>query len=166
MLERERERGAESNRKLLHLFIAGKSTALVPEFAVEDMPSAELQPWFLCLQWRTCPWAEHSDEDYDYYSSTFQWHKHITFTINTIPMHIYVHFHYNYYMKCSKNTYLLHGTTALEELWQPHIFSSIHAYKLFLKASRISRVIGILERIGYNLINSKESIKVITTRIK
>ena len=28
---------------------------------MEDLPSAELQPCFLRLQWRICPWAEHSD---------------------------------------------------------------------------------------------------------
>ena len=41
----KREWGVESNRKLLHLFIPGKTAALVPEFVVEDLPSAELQPW-------------------------------------------------------------------------------------------------------------------------
>ena len=46
-----------------HLFISGKTAALVPEFAVEHLPSAELQPWFLHFQWRTCPWAEDSDDD-------------------------------------------------------------------------------------------------------
>ena len=30
--------------------IPGKTAALVPEFAVEDLPSAELQPRFLRLQ--------------------------------------------------------------------------------------------------------------------
>ena len=45
--------------------IPGKTAALVPEFAVEDLPLAELLPRFLCLQWRTCPWAEHSDDDDD-----------------------------------------------------------------------------------------------------
>ena len=24
----------------------------------------KLQPWFLSLQWKTCPWTEHSDDDY------------------------------------------------------------------------------------------------------
>ena len=38
---------------------------MVPEFAVQDLPSAELQPRFLRLQGRTCPWAEHSDDDDD-----------------------------------------------------------------------------------------------------
>ena len=42
-----------------------KLQTLVPEFAVEDLPSAELQPRFLRLQWRSCPWAEHSDDDDD-----------------------------------------------------------------------------------------------------
>ena len=57
--------GVESNGKLPHLFIPSKTATLeaefkvedmplnrtavlVPEFrAVEDLPSAELQPWFL-----------------------------------------------------------------------------------------------------------------------
>ena len=51
--EREGEWGAESNGKLQHLFIPNKTSALVPEFAVEDLPLVELQ---------TCPWAEHSDD--------------------------------------------------------------------------------------------------------
>ena len=46
----KREWGAESNGKLSHLFIPGKTAALIPEFAVEDLPSAELQHWFLRLQ--------------------------------------------------------------------------------------------------------------------
>ena len=33
----KREWGAESNGKLPHLFIPGKTAALVPEFAVEDL---------------------------------------------------------------------------------------------------------------------------------
>ena len=40
------EWGAENNGKLAHLFIPSKTAALVPELAVEDLPSAELQPWF------------------------------------------------------------------------------------------------------------------------
>ena len=32
-------------------------------FAVEDLPSADLQPRFRRLQRRTCPWAEHSNDD-------------------------------------------------------------------------------------------------------
>ena len=38
--------------------IPGKTAALVSEFVVEDLPSAKLQHGFLCLQSRTCPWAE------------------------------------------------------------------------------------------------------------
>ena len=34
----KREWGAESNGKLLHLFITNKTAVLVPEFAVEDLP--------------------------------------------------------------------------------------------------------------------------------
>ena len=45
--------------------IPGKTGALVPEFALDDLPSAELQPRFLRLQRRTCPWAEYYDDDDD-----------------------------------------------------------------------------------------------------
>ena len=34
----KRERGAESNGKLAHLFIPSKTAAYVPEFAMEDLP--------------------------------------------------------------------------------------------------------------------------------
>ena len=34
----KREWGAESNRKLPHLFVRSKSATLVPEFALEDLP--------------------------------------------------------------------------------------------------------------------------------
>ena len=46
----KRDWGADSNRKVPHLFIPSKTAALVLEFAVEDLPSAELQPWFLRLK--------------------------------------------------------------------------------------------------------------------
>ena len=59
----KREWGAESNGWVSHLFIPGKTAALVPEFAGEDLYSAELQSWFLRLQWKTCPWTKHSDDD-------------------------------------------------------------------------------------------------------
>ena len=36
-----REWGAESNRKLPHIFIPDKTAALGPEFAVEDLSLAE-----------------------------------------------------------------------------------------------------------------------------
>ena len=46
----KREWGAESNGKLPHLFIPGKTAVMV-----------------LALQWNTCPWAEHSEgDDYIY----------------------------------------------------------------------------------------------------
>ena len=57
----QREWSAESEGKLPHLFIPGKTATLVPEFVVE----AELQPWWLILQWKNWPWAEHSDDDDD-----------------------------------------------------------------------------------------------------
>ena len=43
----KREMCAESNRKLPHLIIPGKTADLVPEFALEDLPLSKLQPWFL-----------------------------------------------------------------------------------------------------------------------
>ena len=46
----KREWGAESNEKLPYLFIPSKTAPLVPEFAVENLLSAELQPWCLSLQ--------------------------------------------------------------------------------------------------------------------
>ena len=60
----KREWGAESNESNRTYSIPGKSAALVPEFAVKDLPSAELHPRFLRFQWRTCPWAE-NPVDYD-----------------------------------------------------------------------------------------------------
>ena len=45
--------------------IPGKTADLVSEFAVEDLPSAELQPRFLGLQCRICPCSEPSDDDDD-----------------------------------------------------------------------------------------------------
>ena len=59
----KRKWGAESNGKVPHLFIPGKTVTLVHEFAVEDMPSAELPPRLLRLQWRTCPLSKHFEND-------------------------------------------------------------------------------------------------------
>ena len=45
----KREWGAESNRKLPHLFISSKTATLAPEYAVEDLPlgtTAALVPEF------------------------------------------------------------------------------------------------------------------------
>ena len=58
-----RDWGAESNGKLPHLFITSKTTTLIPEFVVEDLPlgrTAALVPEFAV---KTCPWAEDSDDD-------------------------------------------------------------------------------------------------------
>ena len=41
--------------------VPGKTAVLVSEFAMENLPSAELQPRFRHLEWRTCPWAKHSN---------------------------------------------------------------------------------------------------------
>ena len=45
----KRKWGAESNGKLLHLCIPSKTAVLILEFAVEDLPSPELQPKLLRL---------------------------------------------------------------------------------------------------------------------
>ena len=67
ILKRESER--EWMRKVTGSYctysIPDKTAALVNEFAVEDLPSAELQPRFLSLHYMTCPWVEHSDDDDD-----------------------------------------------------------------------------------------------------
>ena len=56
--EREREREGEGEKEWVRkatgicrtYSIPGKTVALVPEFAVQDLPSVELQPRFLRLQ--------------------------------------------------------------------------------------------------------------------
>ena len=53
----------ESNGKLPHLFNPSKTANLVPKFVVEDLPAAELQLLCLSLQWKTCSWAEQTDDD-------------------------------------------------------------------------------------------------------
>ena len=58
----KREWGAESNGKLPHLFIPSKTAALDPEFAVEDLPSAELQPGFE-REVKDLPLGRTSDDD-------------------------------------------------------------------------------------------------------
>ena len=55
--------GAESNGKLPYLSIPSKTATLIAEFAVEDLPLEELELWFLSIQWKTCPWTEHFDDD-------------------------------------------------------------------------------------------------------
>ena len=46
----KREWGVESNGRYRTYSISGKTVPLVPEFAVDDLPSAELQPRVLRLQ--------------------------------------------------------------------------------------------------------------------
>ena len=61
----KREWGAESNGKLPHLFILSKTANLVPEFTVEDLLLGGTAALVLSLQRKTCPWVEHSDDNYD-----------------------------------------------------------------------------------------------------
>ena len=72
----KRESGAESNVKLPHpIQSLVKLAFLVTEFAVEDLSSAKLQPCFLRLQRRTCPCAEHTDDELNYYNYLrISWH--------------------------------------------------------------------------------------------
>ena len=60
---KKRDWGAGGNGKLPHLSIPSKTATLVPEFAVEDLTSSRTAPLVLNLQWRTCPWAEYSEDD-------------------------------------------------------------------------------------------------------
>ena len=46
----KREGVAETTGSYCTYLTPGKTAALVPEFVVEDLPSAELQPTFLRLQ--------------------------------------------------------------------------------------------------------------------
>ena len=43
--------------------VPGKAAVLVSEFEVENLSSTELQPGFRSLQWRTCRWTKHTDDD-------------------------------------------------------------------------------------------------------
>ena len=60
----EGEWGAESKGKLPHVFIPGKTATLVPELAVEDLPSSELQSWFCDCSERP-GLGQHSDDDFN-----------------------------------------------------------------------------------------------------
>ena len=62
----KREWGVESNGKLPHLFNPSKTAALVPDFAVEDLPVQNCNLGSCaCSEGPTCRWAEHSDDDDD-----------------------------------------------------------------------------------------------------
>ena len=47
--------------------VHGKTAVLVSDFGVEDLPFTDLQPRFWRLEWRTCPWAEHTNDILLYY---------------------------------------------------------------------------------------------------
>ena len=79
MLKREWVRKATGSYRIY--WIPSKIAALVPEFAVEELPSAELQPRFLRLQWRTCLWAEHW---WYIYSFLLPFLFHLIFTLSYI----------------------------------------------------------------------------------
>ena len=103
----KREWGMGSHRTYS---IPGKTAALVPEFAVEDLPSAELQPRFPRLQWWTSPWAEHSDDDDDDDSSRGSF-----FHLPYISFHCFFHYYLVilthhlllwWYVRCGKPAFL------------------------------------------------------------
>ena len=54
----KREWGAVCNGKLPHLFISSKTATLFLSLRWKIFPLKELQPCFLSLQRKTCPWAE------------------------------------------------------------------------------------------------------------
>ena len=58
--------GRKATERYRTYSIPGKTAALVPEFVVEDLPSAELQPRFLRFAMKDLPpWTEHSDDNGD-----------------------------------------------------------------------------------------------------
>ena len=57
--------GCKEQQKLPHLFTPGKTAALVPEFAVEDLPLVELQPWDPALAQKNLPLGRTLDDDDD-----------------------------------------------------------------------------------------------------
>ena len=56
----KREWGAESNGKLLHLFIPSKSQTMVPGFVVEDLPLGRTAALVPEIAVKDLSWAEHS----------------------------------------------------------------------------------------------------------
>ena len=61
----KREWGAESNGKLRHLFNPGKTAALVPEFAVEDLPLGRTAAQVPALVAKDLPLGRTLDDDDD-----------------------------------------------------------------------------------------------------
>ena len=59
----EREWGAESNRKLPHLFIPSKTATLVPEFVVEDLPLGRTAALVPELAVKDLPLGKNYDDD-------------------------------------------------------------------------------------------------------
>ena len=60
----KREWDAKNNGMLPYLIIPSKTATLVPEFAVKEFPLGRTAAMMPGLQWRTCPWAEYSDDIY------------------------------------------------------------------------------------------------------
>ena len=59
----KREWGAESNRKLPHLFIPSRTAAFVPEFAMEDLPLVRIAILVPAFAVNDLPLEEHTDGD-------------------------------------------------------------------------------------------------------
>ena len=98
--------------------IPGKTAALIPEFAVKDLPLTELQPRFLRLQWRACPWAEHSDDDISTLglcNSILTYNFMFKLQQNTISLHYGVYnnlLHHKFLIVCILYTWRLHFMTS------------------------------------------------------
>ena len=90
----QREWSAESNGKLYTYSIPCKTAALVPEFVVENLPLAELQPRFLRVQWRTCHSDDDDDEDDSWGSPFPQFHSTTTLALFQFsPLHVISYSH-------------------------------------------------------------------------
>ena len=59
----KREWGAEINGRLPHLLIPSKTANLIAKSAVEDLPLGRTTALVPEMQWKTCPWEEHSDDE-------------------------------------------------------------------------------------------------------
>ena len=64
----KRERGAESNGKVPHLFIPSKTATLVPEFAMEDLPLDRSPTFVPAIAVKDLPVGQNTNDD-DIYSN-------------------------------------------------------------------------------------------------
>ena len=61
----KREWGAESNRKVLHLFIPSKTETYVPEFAMKDLPLGRIAALVPGFAVKDLPLGRTLDDEYN-----------------------------------------------------------------------------------------------------